>query len=157
MGSPACYIEIVYFPKDELLNQFKRLLKKYRDFHEPTPDDSTGSRDEQERETLKKDAANAWHTFQAAFQNQPSLTDAYLVKQDPETLHDKFSTWIDQSSPETFRSGSSGSNLHREDFANETACSERLAQLTSESSDKAVASSWPYIERLKYESETPDM
>ena len=139
-------IEVEYFAKDRLLKQFKELLRAYRRFHlHPTEDAA-------EKKDLEEASFVAWHTFKAAFNNQPVLTRAYILQQDEGTLLNNMSSWIDQFAPRGHYQAGHSPNVRRESIANEVACRELLGQLTSKPLDPSAAASWPYIERVKYDS-----
>ena len=129
------------------MRQFEEQLRAYRRYHlQPAEDLST--RDDREAASLV-----AWHTFQAAFSNQPTLTEAYLLQREERTLLDDISSWIDQCAPQGYRQGPGEQNMRSETVANLEACSALLMQLTSESSDGNAAAGWPYIQRVKYETQ----
>ena len=145
-NSPAYTIEVVYFTKDRLLEQFKEYLQAYRRFHLHPVEDAS------EKKDLEEASSVAWHAIKAAFRNQPLLTEAYMLQQDEQTLLDNISSWTDQSAPQGYYQAGGPPNMRRESVANERTCSELLMQLTSEPPDASAVASWPYIERVKYDS-----
>ena len=123
--------------------QFEEHMLAYRRFHLHPAEDA-------ERRDLEEASFVAWHTFKAAFRDQPLLTEDYILQQNEQTLIDNMSSWIDQSAPQGYNHGASTSNTRRESVADPGTCSERLKQLTSEPPNANVAASWPYIESVTY-------
>lgn len=138
-------IEVVYFTKERLLEQFKTHLKAYRRCH------LHRAEDDEEKRDLGKAASIAWHAFEAAFRNQNLLTKAYMLQENEQVLIDNFSSWIDGSAPLGYHEAAKHlSYIRRESIVDQEECSNRVMQLTSERSDGKVAASWPYIERVVY-------
>lgn len=136
-------IEVVYFTKERLLEQFKTHLKAYRRCH------LHRAEDDEEKRDLGKAASIAWHAFEAAFRNQNLLTKAYMLQENEQVLIDNFSSWIDGSAPLGYHEAAKHlSYIRRESIVDQEECSNRVMQLTSERSDGEVAASWPYIERV---------
>jgi hypothetical protein len=139
-------IEVEYFSKEHLLEQFEGLLHAYRQYHSRSAEAAA------EDETLREAASVAWHTFQAAFRGQVQLDQDYLIQQDVHTLRDNFSSWIDQYAPRDGASAVDLTNVRRESALDEHHCRELLMKLTSEpAGTNNGPANWPYIKRVKYD------
>ena len=120
-------------------------MQNYRRLHSQPVEDAAAARD-------TEDAASvAWHTFQAAFRNQPMLTEAFLLEGEEQTILDTFSSWIDRSAPREYLLASGTSYIYSERFATRAKCSDLLMHLTSEPSNRIARSSWPYVKSVKYD------
>ena len=146
-NSSAYTIEVVYFQKDRLLEQFKEFLQAYRRFHLHPAEDAA------EKTDLEEASSVAWHTFKAAFKNQPLLSEDYLLQTDEQKLLDNISSWTDQSAPQGYHQNVDLPNIRRESIDDVAACLKLLKDLTSEPPDANAAANWPYIERVKYDSQ----
>lgn len=145
----AFALEVEYFSRDELREQFSDLLKSYRQYNlRDLQDDSMSLT---ERNSLKDKAKVAQDTFYSAFRNHLSLNEngllPALLEGDERQACQRLLRWTEQSSLPL--AGETNNLSRREVFTDSIRCSSRLMELTSEPHSPQAASVWPFIQKIK--------
>ncbi|ORY11257.1 hypothetical protein BCR34DRAFT_484487 [Clohesyomyces aquaticus] len=135
-------IDVDYFTIDDLEDQFRELLRGYREFR-----NNSQNMNQDEREAMKKRADLAENTFKASFGARFDNNNRLFLSSPLEEVVTTMVAWATEILPRPGALNQEGRT--QESFATIDICSERLQALTSETESAVQVVSWPFIRKIR--------
>lgn len=138
-------LEVKYFSRDEIIQEFTELLASYRSYDTTKPKSSKDTVKTPELKDLEDRAKVARDTFHAAFRGMAAPTEQYLLS----ASEDQARKALQKAIEGLYSTITNVNGPSIEQFASNDQCSARLMELTSDTDVPNTITHWPVIQKIR--------